>query len=69
MDHLTDSVDLRHQLELLREQHRELDESIARLTLSPPEDQLLVRRLKKHKLALKDNIVALEHQIEPDDYA
>jgi hypothetical protein len=34
--------------------------------LNPPPDDLLVRRLKKRKLLLKDRIVLLEHMLEPD---
>ena len=29
----------------------------------------MLRRLKKHKLALKDRIVAIEHMLDPDEYA
>jgi hypothetical protein len=42
----------------LRTEHRDLDEAIDRLTLVPPEDQLLLRRLKKRKLLIKDRISA-----------
>ena len=34
-----------------------------------PPDDLLVRRLKKRKLLLKDRIALLEHQLEPDALA
>lgn len=50
----------------LREEHRDLDQTIAHLTENPPPDQLLVRRLKKRKLVLKDRILALESLLEPD---
>ncbi len=55
----------------LRTEHRDLDEAISRMTLAPPEDQLLLRRLKKRKLLIKDRISALERQLdpEPDEYA
>ena len=53
----------------LRTEHRDLDEAIDRLTLVPPDDQLLLRRLKKRKLLIKDRISALERMLDPDEYA
>ena len=62
---------LRARLVELRTEHRDLDEAISRMTLTPPEDQLLLRRLKKRKLLIKDRISALERMLdpEPDEYA
>lgn len=60
---------LRVRLEELRVEHRDLDDAIARLTASPVEDVLLIRRLKKRKLALKDRIATLERLVEPGDFA
>ncbi|THF66932.1 DUF465 domain-containing protein [Pseudothauera nasutitermitis] len=56
-------------LEALRAEHRDLDDAIARLSEAPAEDELLLRRLKKRKLALKDRITALERALEPDELA
>ncbi len=53
----------------LRTEHRDLDDAIARLALAPSDDELLVRRLKKRKLLIKDRITAIERLLEPDDYA
>lgn len=55
----------------LRIEHRDLDEAISRLTLTPPDDQLMLRRLKKRKLLIKDRISALERMLDPnpDEYA
>lgn len=50
----------------LREEHRDLDEAINRLALEPWRDQLMMRRLKKRKLKLKDWIEHLESQLIPD---
>jgi len=50
----------------LRVEHRDLDEAINRLMLAPPDDQLLVRRLKKRKLLIKDRISQLERMLDPD---
>lgn len=63
----TDSPDvLQARLVELRTEHRDLDEAISRLILTPIEDQLLVRRLKKRKLLIKDQITALERMLDPD---
>ncbi|MGB4912705.1 MAG: YdcH family protein [Candidatus Dechloromonas phosphoritropha] len=59
-------ADLRHQLQELQVEHRDLDLVIAHLTDSPPPDDLLIRRLKKRKLALKDRILHLEQMLVPD---
>jgi hypothetical protein len=64
-----DVTSLRLRLEALRVEHRDLDDAIARLDDNPVEDELLLRRLKKRKLALKDRIVAIEHLLDPDEYA
>jgi hypothetical protein len=58
--------DLREQLVKLRTEHRELDEEIVALETSGTADQLLIRRLKKKKLGLKDQITAVEDQLLPD---
>lgn len=50
----------------LRIEHRDLDEAIDRLTLAPPDDQLVMRRLKKRKLLIKDRISQLERMLDPD---
>lgn len=54
------------QLEELRDQHRELDEVIARLTLEATANPIELQRLKKRKLMLKDQIAALKDEILPD---
>jgi len=59
-------ADLRHQLQELQVEHRDLDLVIAHLTDSPPSDDLLIRRLKKRKLALKDAIAKIEDQLIPN---
>ena len=57
---------LRIKLEVLRREHRDLDEAIHALELSSRPDQLTLRRLKKQKLALKEQVVKLEDDIIPD---
>jgi hypothetical protein len=58
--------ELREQLVKLRDEHRALDDEIVTLEDSGTADQLLVRRLKKKKLAVKDQIQAVEDQLLPD---
>jgi hypothetical protein len=56
----------RAQLYELQVEHRDLDLVIEHLTQAPPADQLLILRLKKRKLALKDRITLLERMLVPD---
>ena len=53
-------------LRALRIEHRDLDEVIARLSLDIHIDELQLKRLKKRKLALKDQILMLESKLIPD---
>lgn len=50
----------------LQIEHRDLDEVIERLTAEAYPDELQIRRLKKRKLALKDEITLLQMRITPD---
>jgi hypothetical protein len=50
----------------LRIEHRDLDEVIMRLSLDLNTDELQMKRLKKRKLMLKDQITRLESQLIPD---
>jgi hypothetical protein len=56
-------------LALLRQEHRDLDASIARLQSDIDADELSVKRLKKRKLQLKDQIAWLERALIPDEPA
>lgn len=56
----------RARLAELKVQHQDLDASIHALELSARPDQLQIARLKKQKLALRDQIVILEDQLTPD---
>lgn len=58
--------ELREQLMKLKAEHRELDEEIVAIEESGLADQLNIRRLKKKKLALKDQITSIEDQLLPD---
>ena len=54
------------QLRDLRVEHRNLDRVIAELTVDPAVDQIMLKRLKKRKLMLKDMITQLESARIPD---
>ncbi|MEJ0098957.1 MAG: DUF465 domain-containing protein [Pseudomonadota bacterium] len=53
-------------LRQLRIEHRDLDQIISRLALDIHVDEVQMRRLKKRKLLLKDQIARLESQSIPD---
>lgn len=57
---------VRAQLAIKRQEHQDLDQAIQALMALSPLDQLQVRRLKKKKLMLKDEIKSLEDQLFPD---
>ena len=57
---------LRERLAEKRQEHQDLDEALKALMLISPVDQLQLTRLKKKKLALKDEIKALEDHLFPD---
>lgn len=58
--------DPREVLQLLKAEHRRLDEEIELLRSSGNCDQLELARMKKKKLALKDEIQVLNDRIIPD---
>lgn len=53
----------------LRMAHADLDELIDRNALDRPDDELTLRRLKKRRLLLRDEISRLEAQLEPPEPA
>jgi hypothetical protein len=57
---------IRRKIEALQIEHRDLDDVIARLSRDPAQDELQIRRLKRRKLLLKDQIALLERQLVPD---
>lgn len=50
----------------LREEHRQLDGEITQLQENIYCDQLLLQRMKKRKLCLKDSIARIESRLIPD---
>lgn len=61
-----DESQLRIRLDLLRQEHRDLDVAIAALSDGGAPDQLQLARLKKRKLRLRDEIAQAEDVLIPD---
>jgi hypothetical protein len=59
-------AETRKRLELLKQEHRDLDSAIAALTEQVLHDQLQMARLKKRKLRLRDEIATIEDNLVPD---
>jgi hypothetical protein len=57
---------LRARLAELRQEHADLDAAIQAVALSPLPDMMLIGRLKRKKLSLKDEIARIEDILTPD---
>ncbi len=62
----TEQPSIQMRLLALRQEHRDLDDAIAHLALHPSTDQLQLRRMKKRKLRLRDQITYWESKLIPD---
>jgi hypothetical protein len=65
-DGLLDDESIRARISELRQEHHDLDAAVSALEGLARPDQLLIARIKKRKLALRDEIQRLEDQIHPD---
>ena len=61
-----DTSEISQLLSELIEEHRDLDLAINRMLQEPWQDQLLLRRMKKRKLKLKDWMARIESRLIPD---
>lgn len=61
-----DSDEIKRRIIELQIEHRDLDDAIAHLSQTISMDELQLRRLKKRKLQIKDQIVHLQMQLVPD---
>ena len=61
-----DNADILVKIQQLRVQHRDLDDAIDALLKSCTTNMLQIKRLKKQKLMLKDQIAKLEDEMLPD---
>ena len=57
---------LKVELEFFRQEHRVLDQAIIALSDTATSDRLMIQRLKKKKLQVKDKITRLEDRLTPD---
>jgi len=63
---MSDKDKLLNKLHDLEEEHKDLDEILIQLQEKKNINLLQIRRLKKRKLALKDQITIIRNKIEPD---
>ncbi|MBD3761977.1 DUF465 domain-containing protein [Sphingomonadaceae bacterium G21617-S1] len=61
-----DSEVIARRIEVLRQEHGDLEAAIVALQTAPAVDQLQIARIKKRKLRLKDEISMLEDMLIPD---
>ncbi|WP_395671179.1 YdcH family protein [Phenylobacterium sp.] len=61
-----DEAALEARLADLRQDHADFDAAIQAVALAPVPDMLLIGRLKRKKLALKDEVTRLEELLTPD---
>ncbi|ESQ87488.1 hypothetical protein ABAC460_19365 [Asticcacaulis sp. AC460] len=61
-----ETVALRGELALLRQEHKDMDDAILALETMPLPDQILIARMKRKKLAVRDRMSTLEDKIRPD---
>ncbi len=62
----SDAQQIRAQVIDLEIEHRDLDDVILRMSATVGRDDLQLRRLKKRKLLLKDQIIRLKMMLVPD---
>lgn len=63
---MLEQEEISQRLEVLRIEHRDLDDAISALTAAAMPDFLQLARLKKRKLRLRDEIIWWEDQLLPD---
>ena len=57
---------LQVRLDVMRQEHRDLDDELSNLDEGALSDLFLIKRLKRRKLMLKDLITAIENRLTPD---
>lgn len=65
-DNLSLEEQMRERLVWLREEHRRIDNEITALMDTGVADVIKIKRMKKIKLSMKDQIAYLENQLTPD---
>lgn len=62
----TDIAFIQSRLHELRQEHRDLDQAITQMADNPATDQLQLKRMKKRKLRLRDQIAYWQSKLIPD---
>jgi hypothetical protein len=57
---------IRARLAIAVQEHADLDAAVAALAMAPVPDMMVIGRLKRKKLVLKDEIERLKDQLTPD---
>lgn len=63
---MPDQMEIRERLMKLRQEHRDLDDAIERMSEGPFVNEVQLKRMKVRKLQLKDFIARLESALIPD---
>ena len=63
---LESAEEIKRRIGELNLEHRDLDRAIEALEANPLYDELQLKRLKKRKLMLRDQIFMLQRQLVPD---
>ncbi len=58
--------ELRHRIDSLTIEHRDLDDAIEAMSVAVYVDQLQLKRMKKRKLVLRDSIERMKSLLIPD---
>lgn len=66
LESIVDQAETHARIELLKQDHRDLDAAISALALLPQPDMIQLQRFKKRKLRLRDEISMLENLLIPD---
>lgn len=66
MESEEDKAAMRELLANLKEEHRRIDQEIRAIETMGVVDVLKIRRMKKVKLSIKDQIAYLDNQLTPD---
>lgn len=61
-----DNSEIKHRIHELSLEHKDLDDALNLMEEKPFIDELQIRRIKKRKLKLKDEILLLESKLIPD---
>ena len=63
---MMDNNEIKHRINELSFEHKDLDDAIILMREKPFIDELQIQRMKKRKLKLKDEIALLESKLIPD---